>query len=121
MSDRNTVRHRPGIDPQPVGRTDWARVEAMSDAEIEANALSDPDAQPFTDEELRDAFRPHELRALRERLGLTREEFAERFGLDAGDLAGWEEFRDVPDRTARSYLRVIARNPEMVAAALAAA
>jgi hypothetical protein len=31
--------------------TDWERVKSMSNAEIEANALSDPDALPFDDEE----------------------------------------------------------------------
>ena len=30
--------------------TDWERVKSMRDAEIEANALSDPDALPFDDD-----------------------------------------------------------------------
>ncbi len=30
--------------------TDWERVKSMSDAEIEANALSDTDALPFDDD-----------------------------------------------------------------------
>jgi hypothetical protein len=30
--------------------TDWERVKSMSDAEIEANALSDSDALPFDDD-----------------------------------------------------------------------
>jgi hypothetical protein len=30
--------------------TDWERVKSMSDAEIEANALSYPDALPFDDD-----------------------------------------------------------------------
>ncbi|MCA2813472.1 MAG: hypothetical protein IM477_13355 [Microcystis sp. M090S1] len=30
--------------------TDWERVKSMSDAEIAANALSDPDALPFDDD-----------------------------------------------------------------------
>ena len=34
-----------------VGQTDFQRLDAMTDAEIEANALSDPDALPMTDEE----------------------------------------------------------------------
>ena len=35
-----------------VSRTDWARVDAMTDEEVEANALSDPDNPPWTEEEL---------------------------------------------------------------------
>lgn len=32
-------------------KTDWARLDAMTDEEVEAAALSDPDALPMTDEE----------------------------------------------------------------------
>ncbi|WP_198649001.1 hypothetical protein [Cyanothece sp. BG0011] len=32
------------------GQTDWDRVDAMTDEEIEQNALDDPDAQPISDE-----------------------------------------------------------------------
>ncbi|HVG81471.1 MAG TPA: hypothetical protein VNB28_04230 [Methylomirabilota bacterium] len=32
-------------------RSDWARVDAMTDEELTANAESDPDARPYTDEE----------------------------------------------------------------------
>ncbi len=35
-----------------VDRTDWARVAAMSEEEVEANALADPDYPPWTAEEL---------------------------------------------------------------------
>jgi putative transcriptional regulator len=90
----------------------------MSDAEIEAAALSDPDAQPLTDAELSCMFRPHHLSALRKRLGLTQEEFAKRFRIELRMLRDWEEARSVPDETARSYLRVIERAPDIVAAAL---
>ncbi|MGI8508932.1 MAG: BrnA antitoxin family protein [Gemmatimonadaceae bacterium] len=32
--------------------TDWARVDAMTEEEVYANALSDPDNPPLTDEQL---------------------------------------------------------------------
>ena len=32
----------------PRGDTDWARLDAMTDEEVVAAALSDPDAQPLT-------------------------------------------------------------------------
>ena len=34
------------------GQTNWAAVDAMTDEEIIAAALSDPDAQPLTEEQL---------------------------------------------------------------------
>jgi putative transcriptional regulator len=36
----------------PPGKTDWAKVKAMTDEEVHAAALSDPDAQPMTAEQL---------------------------------------------------------------------
>jgi hypothetical protein len=35
-----------------VSRTDWVRVDAMSEEEVEANAMSDPDNPPWTAEDL---------------------------------------------------------------------
>ena len=35
-----------------VSHTDWERVDAMTEEEVEANALSDPDNPPWTAEEL---------------------------------------------------------------------
>jgi uncharacterized protein (DUF4415 family) len=35
-----------------LGQTDWAAVDTLTDEEIIAAALSDPDAQPLTEEQL---------------------------------------------------------------------
>jgi putative transcriptional regulator len=91
----------------------------MTDEEVEAAALSDPDAQPLTDEELARAFRPGALVTLRKRLGLDQAEFARRFRIDPDTLRRWERGFGAPDDIARAYLQVIERNPEAVAAALA--
>ena len=53
MSEERIVRRT--RDTLPPGRTDWARVDGMSEAEIEAAALSDADSPPWTEEELRNA------------------------------------------------------------------
>jgi putative transcriptional regulator len=52
------------------------------------------------------------VRELRERLGLTQEQFALRYGLDLDAVRNWEHGRRTPDPAARSYLRVIARLPD---------
>ena len=39
------------------GKTDWKEVDAMTEEEIHAAALSDPDAQPVAPEELEE-FKP---------------------------------------------------------------
>jgi putative transcriptional regulator len=112
------IRYRPGIDPKPVGKTDWTRLEQMTEEEIEAAALSDPDAQPLTDAELAEGFRPGALRIVREQLGLTQEAFAVRFHIKLKDLRTWEAGRGMPTGVERAYLRVIERNPKAVIAAL---
>jgi DNA-binding transcriptional regulator YiaG len=58
-----------------------------------------------------------DVRTLRERLGLTQEQFALRYGLDLDAVRNWEHKRRTPDLAAQSYLRVIARMPEQASEA----
>ena len=53
------IRYRPSHDPKPNSRTDWTRLDRMTDTEVEAAALSDPNAQPMTDEQLAQMFHPN--------------------------------------------------------------
>ncbi len=61
------------------------------------------------------------IRALRKRMKLSRQKFADRFGLGARALQDWEQGRRVPDRSARVLLTVIDREPEAVERALGSA
>jgi putative transcriptional regulator len=112
------IRYRPGIDPRPVSRTDWDRLDRMTDEEAEAAARSDPDARPMTDQELAQMYRPGTVIAVRKRLGLSQAAFARRFHINLRTLQDWEQGRRAPEEIARAYLRVIARNPDAVTAAL---
>src|SRR5271167_1607919 len=73
----------------------------------------------------KDAARVHlppgwiDVRAIRDRLGLSRPAFAERFGLAVAAVRDWEQGLRRPDPAARVLLLVIARNPEVVADAVA--
>jgi putative transcriptional regulator len=58
--------------------------------------------------------------ALRKRLKLSRQKFADRFGLDVRAVQEWEQGRRIPDRAARVLLTVIDRDPESVVRALTA-
>jgi putative transcriptional regulator len=98
-----------------VSKTDWARLDAMTEDEIYAAALSDPDNPPLTDEDLKRMKRVPRSKTLRRALGLTQEEFAARYHIPIGTLRDWEQGRCEPDQTAKAYLRVIARDPETVA------
>lgn len=100
-------------------KTDWARLAAMTEEEIEANALADPDNPPLTDEELARMRRVPQPKRIRERLKLTQEQFSERFEIPQGTLRDWEQGASNPDQAARTLLRVIEQDPEGVARALA--
>ena len=62
-----------------------------------------------------------DVRAIRERMGLSRPAFAEWFGLAVAAVRDWEQGLRRPDLAARTLLLVIARSPEVVAEAVAAA
>ena len=61
------------------------------------------------------------VRAVRERLGMSRAAFAERFGLALAAVRDWEQGLRRPDPAARVLLLVIARSPDVVAEAVAEA
>lgn len=63
-------------------------------------------------------FRPEEVKAVRARLGQTQEEFALMIGVSLATLRSWEQGRRQPDGPALALLRVTAKNPKAVAAAL---
>jgi putative transcriptional regulator len=54
-----------------VDTTDYARLAAMSDEEIEANALADEDNPPLTEQGLARLRRVPDPKRIRERLRLT--------------------------------------------------
>ncbi len=101
--------------------TDWERLHAMTDEEVAAAALTDPDAQPLTDAQLAQMKSVPRAKVLRRALGLTQEEFATRYHIPVGTLRDWEQGRSEPDQPARAYLAVIAGDPEGVSRTLAAA
>jgi putative transcriptional regulator len=59
-----------------------------------------------------------DVRALREKAGLSQSQFAQRYGFNPRTIQDWEQGRARPDSAVRAYLTVIARNPEAVRKAL---
>jgi putative transcriptional regulator len=90
----------------------------MTEEELDANALSDPDNPPLTREELAEMRWSMDLRDVRGRFRLTQEQFSEQFQIPLGTLRDWEQNRSQPDKPARVLLRVISRHPEAVIDAL---
>ena len=90
----------------------------MTDEEVLAAALSDPDAQPLTPEDFKRMKRSPRAKIIRRALGLTQEEFSSRFQIPLGTLRDWEQGAAEPDQASRAYLKVIAVDPEAVRRAL---
>ena len=57
---------------------------------------------------------PVDVGAVRERLGLTQQAFAEAFGVSLGTVRNWEQGRSVPEGPARVLLAVIDKAPHVV-------
>ena len=103
----------------PSGRTDWARLRAMTDEQVRDAARADPDAQPVTADQLRQMQRVSRVKVLRQRLGMTQVQFAEAFHLPLTTLRDWEQKRSTPDAPARAFLLAIERGPDVVRRLLA--
>ena len=100
---------------------DWTRADALTDEQIHAAALADPDAQPLTEKRLAGMKQTPRVKIIRRALGLTQEEFSARFQIPLGTLRDWEQGASQPDQTARAYLRAIAGDAAAVQQALAIA
>jgi putative transcriptional regulator len=103
-------REEPFPDPGPLPH--------LTEEEINAAALTDPDNPPRTPEREKHLKRVPRVKVMRRALKLTQEEFAARFRIPLGTLRDWEQGKTEPDQAARAYLRVIAHNPKAVLEAL---
>jgi putative transcriptional regulator len=59
-----------------------------------------------------------DVRAIRQKLGLTQHEFAIQFGFSLGTIRNWEQGTRVPPGAPRAFLTIIDREPEAVRRAL---
>lgn len=63
---------------------------------------------------------PHEVdvQKIRRKLKLTQAEFAARYGFSLGSIRDWEQKRKQPEASARMFLKVIEKRPDIVAEVL---
>ena len=84
----------------------------------EAISIAKGEADPAT-------YRVHapgdiDVRAVREKTGLSQDAFAGAYGLAPGTVRDWEQRRRAPDQAARMYLHAIQKDPKGVYAIIAA-
>jgi putative transcriptional regulator len=108
-----------------LSKIDWAALEGTTDAQIDVQIAMDPETAPiFTAEELLRARRvvpaptPDDVKGIRQRLGLSQEQFAARFGFSVETIRNYEQGHRRPAGPARVLLRVIANEPDAVTRAL---
>jgi putative transcriptional regulator len=98
-----------------------ARLDAMTDAEIEAAALSDPDNPPLTEEELTRMAAGAPIQRIRRRTGLSQAQFAAQYRINLARLRDLEQGRTRADSALLAYLTLIDREPDVVKRVLAEA
>ncbi|MDZ4841848.1 MAG: transcriptional regulator [Hyphomicrobium aestuarii] len=100
-------------DQYAMSEADWARLVAMTDEQVTAAALEDPDAQPLTLEQVAALQRPSVARVVRQNLRMSRDSFAAAYAIPLETLVAWERHEIVPTPTELAYLQLIAREPEL--------
>ena len=102
-------------------KTDWRRIDAMTEEDIARQIAEDPDVAPDMSEALeRGEFEVVwgiDVEHVRSRTGLDQTAFARRFGVSLEELVDWEAWGRVPNRTIWMYLKLIEREPELVGGA----
>ena len=105
------------LDPaKPPVLTDEerARLDALSEDDIQAAALSDPDNPPLTDDELERMVTARLVRRARRKTGLSQPKFASVYHFSVGRLRDLEQGRSRPDSAVMAYLTLIEQDPERV-------
>jgi len=99
-------------------RTDWRRVDTMTDDDIARQIAEDPDVAPDMSEALeRGEFEVVwgiDVEHVRSQTGLDQAAFARRFGVPLDELVDWEALGRVPNRAIWTYFKVIEREPEII-------
>ena len=116
---RKATKKRPAVPADDEGM-DWSRFDAITDEEIAAAAARDPDCPaPKTPDELARMRRISDAKFIRRKLGMTRQQFADAYGIPLDVLVGWERREVEPSRAELAYLRAIEREPERIRKAAA--
>jgi putative transcriptional regulator len=104
----------------PIDEAAFARLDLLTEEQIEAAALSDPDNPPMTEDELERLGGVAAVRDARKSANLSQPQFAETFHFSLGRLRDLEQGRTKPDSAIMAYLKLIARDPDGVKRSLGA-
>ena len=80
---------------------------------------NDPEDRDVTVAALERGLMGRRIRQLRNRLGMSQQDFADAFGIPAANIRQYEIGRHMPPPAVRAYLKVIDAEPEMARKAVA--
>ena len=88
--------------------------DRIAEGLAEAIAIARGDAEPAR------LFIPHEIeiRKIRQKVGMSQDQFASAFGFSLAQIRDWEQNRSRPVAALRAYLMIIERDPIEVLSAL---
>ena len=105
-----------------VARTDWAKIDAMTDKDIARQIAGDQDAAPDTSGVPRRKWRlvlpEPDVHRIRAKLAMTQDNFAAAFGVSVATVRNWEQGRRKPQGAARVLMTIIEREPDAVLRAI---
>jgi len=114
MNRRHILNRQASEEREPDHAQELNDRFPSTDEEITAAAHSDPDNPPMTEADSARWQVLPQSRSTRRRLGFTQEEFAAAYGIPLGTLRDWEQCRTQPDAAARTYLQIIAAEPQLL-------
>jgi putative transcriptional regulator len=117
MAARNTLRKRPMVFSRLTGDSMKTQFEQMMDGLNDVEAFLAGEQEGFKAHVPQDV----DVKAIRNRLGMTQAKFSDTFGFSLDAIKHWEGGRRTPEAPARTLLTVIDKNPAAVLTALSPA
>jgi putative transcriptional regulator len=104
MNSKSTsAKKREKRDKYGMTAEDWRRLDALTDEEITAAVLNDPDNPPRTDEQLARFRRPALAKRIRHKLRMGRETFSAAYGIPLETLKARERHEVEPTAVEIAY------------------
>lgn len=97
-----------------VGRTDWDKLDRMSDHDLERIAQSDPDARPLSEGRLSKIGRAPDINRVLDAVGISAESFASKFNVPLATINDWRERETLPNSIERAFLLLLEANPDLI-------
>jgi putative transcriptional regulator len=104
--------------PPKLSSKQRARLDAMTNEEINAAASADEDNPPLTKAELSRLETARTVKRVRETTKLSQSQFARCYWIKLSRLRDWEQGRVTLDSASFAYLTLIERSPKQVARTL---